>query len=133
MSSSQGRRCLAIGIFAVFASAFGSVAGSSTGIAGELENGVVLAKKHCARCHVIGDGRTMNGLGSAPSFRGLVNNLDDWEERFATFFARPPHPAFVRLEGVEPPTALPPSAAPVEITAAEADAIQLYARSLRAQ
>lgn len=127
MSSCLGMRHFAVGILAVASWSCASGAAHADGP----EDGLKLAGTHCARCHVIGDGRTMNGIGSAPSFARLVNNLKDWEDRFATFFARPPHPAFVRLEGVDPPTALPPSASPVELTVEQSDAIYLYVQSLR--
>ncbi len=127
MPSSQAGRRNAIAFCGILA----LTAGLSPARAGDVEAGAALAAEHCARCHVIGDGRTLNGIGSTPSFPGLVNNLDDWQERFSTFFARPPHPAFVRLDGVEPPTPLPPSASPVVLTPMEAEAIFRYVESLK--
>ena len=57
------------------------------------EKGEKLARLHCARCHVVADGNAFSGIGSTPSFRLLVNALDDWRERFETFHTRRPHPA----------------------------------------
>ena len=95
------------------------------------ERGLSLAKEHCARCHVIGDGRTMNGIGSTPSFPSMVRFMDDWSERFATFFERPPHPAFVRLKGREPPTGLPANASPVLLDDQDALDLHRYAEELQ--
>ncbi len=74
---------------------------------GDGARGRALAEQHCARCHVIGDFNKYGGLGSTPSFPRLVK-LPDWRERFETFFARRPHPVFVRMPGLES-TSLSPS------------------------
>ena len=57
--------------------------------------------------------------------------LPDGEHRMATFFDRRPHPAFVRMEGVEPLTPLPANAAEAEMTADDLDALIAYALSLK--
>lgn len=95
-----------------------------------VSQGLSLSKQHCARCHVIGDGKRMNSIGSTPTFPRLVNNFEDWEARFTTFYARRPHPAFVRVEGLEPATTLPANAAPILLTPDESIAILRYAESL---
>ncbi|MBB3065135.1 c-type cytochrome [Limibacillus halophilus] len=74
---------------------------------GDGARGRALAEQHCARCHVIGDFNKYGGLGSTPSFPRLVK-LPDWRDRFETFFARRPHPVFVRMPGLES-TSLSPS------------------------
>ena len=48
---------------------------------------------------MIGDFNRMGGIGSTPSFQLLVNALKDFEDRFRSFFARRPHPAFVTVKG----------------------------------
>ena len=91
--------------------------------------GEVVAKQHCARCHVIGPFNRMGGIGSTPSFK-LLRKRADWEERYASFYARRPHPAFVRVEGTDPPTNLPPNAAPVDLTVREIDGLMAYVKAL---
>jgi mono/diheme cytochrome c family protein len=66
--------------------------------AGDAAKGKRLAEQHCSRCHVIGDFNKFGGIGSTPSFN-VLKSLDDWRDRFQTFFLRNPHPSFVRVEG----------------------------------
>ncbi|MEP3115221.1 cytochrome c [Nisaea sp.] len=94
------------------------------------EAGREVALVHCARCHVVDAGNRLGGIGSTPSFR-LLMSLPDGEHRFATFFDRRPHPAFVRMEGVEPLTPLPANAAEAEMTVDDLDALIAYALSLK--
>ncbi len=54
---------------------------------------------YCARCNVIGDHNKYGGIDSTPSFQ-LLARRDDAADRVRTFYARPPHPAFVRVPGV---------------------------------
>ncbi len=96
-----------------------------------LEKGYQIAREHCARCHVISDDNRMSGISSTASFPMMVNYLDDWELRFETFFARNPHPAHVRVDGSDPPSAWPTGTVPVEITADDVESLLTYARSLR--
>jgi len=63
-----------------------------------VEAGRKLAIKRCARCHVIGDYNRLGGIGSTPSFQ-VMTTLDDYIERFKTFYQRRPHPVFVRVPG----------------------------------
>lgn len=94
---------------------------------GDAKLGRRVAERHCSRCHrVAPDGTAMN-IGSTPSFAAL-RSLPDWNLRFATFFSRNPHPAFLRVAGVSPPfdPARPPPIVPVEITPAEVDALGAY-------
>jgi len=72
----------------------------------------------------------MGGIGSTPSFR-LLAELDDGLERFETFFARRPHPPFVRMQDTQPPTNLPAALQPFEMTLADLDDLVAYARGLR--
>lgn len=94
------------------------------------EKGRELALLHCARCHVVDAEKKLGGIGSTPSFP-LLMSLSDGEYRFVTFFDRRPHPAFVRMEGVEPLTPLPANAAEAELTADDLDALLAYALSLK--
>ena len=38
--------------------------------------GFELAKKHCARCHVIVEFNRLGGIGNTPSFSYMVKNAD---------------------------------------------------------
>ncbi len=100
---------------------------------GDIERGRTIAEQHCSRCHVIGDFNRMGGIGSTPSFQLLVNALKDYEDRFRSFFARRPHPAFVTVKGYPPLNALPANAAPVEITDEEVEDLLAFANTLRKQ
>ncbi len=83
---------------------------------GDPAKGRTLAQKHCSRCHVVGDFNPTGGISSTPSFQMLVKHLPDYQDRFRTFFARRPHPAFLTVEGVgRPMEHLPANAQPVEI------------------
>ena len=72
----------------------------------DAESGRRLAREHCARCHVVGDFNPYGGIGSTPSFQ-LLAKRDDWRDRFETFYARRPHPVFVRVPDVARWTDLP--------------------------
>ncbi len=84
---------------------------------GDIDDGRKIAQKHCTRCHVVGDFNPNGGISSTPSFQLLVKRRPDYKERFRTFFARRPHPAFLSIKGIgriRPD--LPPNAQPVELT-----------------
>ncbi len=97
-----------------------------------LDLGEMIAKQHCARCHVIGAFNRMGGIGSTPSFK-LLRKRDDWEERYTSFYARRPHPSFVRIRGIEPITNLPPNAAPIELSEREVQALMAFVREMPVQ
>ena len=99
---------------------------------GLLRRGAEIADRHCGRCHVVDTRNRMRGISSTPSFPLLVRALPDWRERFRTFFARRPHPAVIRIEGIAPPTDDPPTTVPVELTLDDVDAIVAYAEALAA-
>ena len=105
-------------------------AAPSAALAQDADKGRELAVEHCSRCHVVPDYNSHGGIGSTPSFR-LLAGLDDGIERFETFFDRRPHPSFVRVPGVEPPTDLPVALEPVELLEDDVDSIVAYARRLR--
>ena len=84
---------------------------------GNIGNGQKIAEKHCTRCHVVGNYNPGGGISSTPSFQLLVKRRPDYKERFRTFFARRPHPAFLSIKGIgriRPD--LPPNAQPIELT-----------------
>lgn len=95
--------------------------------------GRLIAEEHCARCHVVGNYNPMGGIGSTPSFQLLVNYLEDWEARFATFHERHPHPPIVRVAGFPSPdpTVIPPNAAPFEIELEDIEHLIAFARTLK--
>ncbi len=66
---------------------------------GNAVKGREVSIKFCARCHVIGDYNRHGGIDSTPSFQ-LLARRDDVEDRVRAFYARPPHPVFVRVPGV---------------------------------
>lgn len=95
-----------------------------------VEQGKQIAETHCSRCHVVDPSRPFSGISSTPSFQLLVTAFPDWKERFETFYARRPHPAVMRLEGVDPLSQEPPTAQPVYLKLADIDAIVAFATSL---
>lgn len=98
--------------------------------AGDVAKGKLLAETHCSRCHVVGDFNKFGGIGSTPSFN-LIVGMEDGMERFRTFFARRPHPAFVTVPGVEKPTDLEPYATPFEVTPENIEDVAAFAATLK--
>lgn len=91
-----------------------------------------IAATHCTRCHVVGDINPTGGISSTPSFQLLVRRRPDYKERFQTFFARRPHPAFLSLKGVgrlRPD--LPPNAQPVELSDQDVADMLAFIETLR--
>lgn len=99
--------------------------------AGDADRGREIARQHCARCHVVGDLNRYGGIGSTPSFQ-LLAARDDRRDRFSTFYALRPHPVFVRVPGVAPPTDLPSHVATFEITLEQIDDLLAFVEALRA-
>ena len=98
---------------------------------GSAAKGREIAIEHCSRCHVIPDHNPMGGLGSTPSFK-VLTWLADYEERIQTFFARPPHPVFVRMPGVDKrPKDLPDTIATFNITEGDIADILAYVRAIK--
>ena len=96
----------------------------------QIERGFELARQYCSRCHVIGDYNRMGGIGNSPSFAWMVKSVD-WRERFQTFYARRPHPVFVRVPGYARWSNVAPYYPPFEILLSEIDLITEYAGSLQ--
>lgn len=106
---------------------------STVAAAGEADplKGRELAQQHCSRCHVVGDFNPTGGISSTPSFQMLVRRRPDYRERFQTFYARRPHPAFIVVKGVgKMMEHLPPNAAPVEITPEDVENVAAFAATL---
>lgn len=99
---------------------------------GDAGKGRKIAAKHCTRCHVVGNINPTGGISSTPSFQLLVRRRPDYQDRFQTFFARRPHPAFLSLKGVgriRPD--LPPNAQPVELTEEDVKNMLAFVETLR--
>ncbi len=99
---------------------------------GDMKNGREIAQKHCTRCHVVGDYNPNGGISSTPSFQLLVKRRPDYKERFATFYARRPHPAFLSIKGIgrlRPD--LPPNAQPVELTQQDVLDVAVFIETLK--
>ena len=92
--------------------------------------GKQLAERHCSRCHVVDPNKPFSGISSTPSFKLLVNELSDWEERFISFYARLPHQSIVLLDGDLPDENIEALRPPVEIQLDDVDALVAYARTL---
>ncbi len=94
---------------------------------GDVARGEDLSFANCARCHEIGTRNLMKGIGSTPSF-GLLRGLPDWQERFATFYVRLPHPSITQIEGITEPfdPARPPSIIPLTLTSADLEDILTF-------
>ncbi len=97
---------------------------------GDAANGRRIAETHCQRCHVVSPENRLAGINSTPSFMILVS-LGDWEDRFLSFFERPPHPVMVRVPGVPRKSDEPTAIAEFEVTPAGIADLTAYAASLR--
>lgn len=98
---------------------------------GDVKIGRDISARLCTRCHVVGKINPGGGISSTPSFQMLVRRRPDYKDRFQTFFARRPHPAFISIKGVgriRPD--LPPNAKPEELTEDEIAHIVAFAESL---
>jgi len=102
---------------------------SPAGAAGSAEKGRAIAEKHFSRCHGVGAHNPMGGIGSTPSFQ-MITKMPDYLERYQTFYARRPHPAFVRIPGVPKWSNLPAYAAEFSITLEEGDGIVAFVKTL---
>ena len=96
---------------------------------GDVGRGRALSETHCSRCHVVGEFNKFGGLGSTPSFQ-LLAGLADGRERFETFYERRPHPAFVRMPGVERWSKAPAYAEEFTVTRQSIDDILAFVATL---
>jgi len=117
-----------VAFIAVFSALF-----SQPGMAadGSVDEGRKIAQANCTRCHVVGDYNPNGGISSTPSFQLMVNALKDWEERFNTFYVRPPHPAVIIIKGIKKLDDLPFNAAPVTLTQKNVKDIAAFAETLK--
>ena len=102
-----------------------------TPLAQDYAPGEKLTLFHCGRCHVINERNKYGGIGSTPSF-GALRTHDDWEDRFDSFYALAPHPAFTQVEGVTEPFPInrPSPIYPMELTVGEIETIREFARTI---
>ena len=118
---------ISISLVAVLAATFGAFAQD-----GDPAKGRTIAEKHCSRCHVVGDFNPSGGISSTPSFQMLVKRRPDYRDRFQTFFARRPHPAFLTVKGIgRPMEHLPENAQPVEITQKDVLDVAAFVETLK--
>lgn len=108
-----------------------TVAAAALTFDGDPVKGRALSFAHCGRCHVIDETNRMNDMGATPSF-GMLRTLDDWRDRFATFYDRNPHPSFTQVAEVTPPfdPARPPPIVPLEIAQDDLDAILAFVATI---
>lgn len=97
---------------------------------GDVAKGLALSRQHCARCHVVGEMNRMGGIDSTPSFFILAKR-EDADERLASFYERRPHPAFVRVPGVERWSKAPPYAVEFTVTERNIADIIAYVHTLK--
>ena len=98
---------------------------------GDAAAGELVSRQMCGRCHVVSSDSTMNAIGSTPSFF-VLRTLDNWADRFQTFYALNPHPSFTQVKDVTAPFAAdrPPPIVPVEMTLDQLEAILAYVARL---
>ena len=96
---------------------------------GDPKKGGAIAEKYCSRCHVVGYHNPMGGIGSTASFQ-MIAKMSDSLERFKTFYARRPHPAFVRIPGMPRWSKLPGYATEFTITLEQVDDIVAFVKTL---
>ena len=103
---------------------------SGSQAAGDAKKGRDIAIAHCSRCHVVGDHNPFGGIGSTPSFQ-LLARRSDYLERFQTFFARRPHPVFVRVPDVPRWTEIPSHVAEFDVTLENIEDLISFVETLR--
>ena len=106
------------------------VAASPAGAEGNAEKGRAIAEKHCSRCHIVGAYNPFGGIGSTASFQ-MIAKMPDYLERFQTFYARRPHPVFLRIPGVPKWSKAPAYAAEFTITLEQVDDIVAFVKTLK--
>ncbi len=117
-------------LFTVFAGlAFAASYAGQAKAEGDAEKGRAIAEKYCSRCHVIGRHNPMGGIGSTASFQ-MIAKMPDYLERFQTFYARRPHPAFLRIPGVPRWSKQPGYATEFTITLEQVEDIVAFAKTL---
>ena len=89
-----------------------------------------ISEQHCSRCHVVNENNPFGGISSTPSFGLMVNGLDDWQERFASFHTRLPHPSIVRFKEEATDGATTTTSVAVMLEYTHIRAISAYAKTL---
>ena len=103
---------------------------SPAGADGDAAKGRVIAADHCTRCHVVGNLNKFGGIGSTPSFQ-LIAGMEDGMERFQTFYARRPHPNFVRVPDLPRFSNAPPYAIPFTVTEIGIQNLMTFVKTLK--
>ena len=104
---------------------------ASPGVAsGDIGKGRTIAADHCMRCHVVGNLNKFGGIGSTPSFQ-LIAGMEDGMERFRTFYARHPHPNFVRVPDLPRFSKAPPYAIPFTVTESGIEHLMAFVKTLK--
>ncbi|MFQ5765408.1 MAG: c-type cytochrome [Rhodospirillales bacterium] len=96
---------------------------------GDPEKGRAFAEKHCSRCHVVGGHNPLGGANNTASFQ-MIAKMSDALERFRTFYARRPHPVFVRVPGVQRWSNVQGYAAEIAVTPEQVDDIVAFVKTL---
>ena len=98
---------------------------------GDDENGLLISKKHCKRCHVVDD-NAFAGIDSSPSFHAM-RSFEDWEERFRAFWTVSPHLNVISIKDVYDAGKKfsPVVIAPIELTLDEVDDILSYVSKIK--
>ena len=98
---------------------------------GNVDIGKKLSRLHCGRCHVAAPEDKYNTIGSTPSFF-LLRAMDDWSDRFESFYVLKPHPAFTQIEDVTEPFPIdrPSPIVPIEMTLEDLEAIVAYVSAI---
>ena len=105
-------------------------AGALPAHAGDVAQGRELARQHCTRCHIVAGMNTVS-IGSTPSFTTIANSTSDSVDRFRSFYALRPHPAFMRIKGLTPLSDIPSPIAPIHLTLEEVEHIADFAATLK--
>ncbi|MEM7472892.1 MAG: c-type cytochrome [Pseudomonadota bacterium] len=105
-------------------------------VAIEVDGNAVFGQKvavlHCGRCHAVNEAGRINDIGSTPSFF-VLRSFEDWQQRFAAFYALAPHGAFTQITDLTEPFAehLPPAIVPIEMTLDEMEDMIAYVAKLK--
>ena len=117
-------------IAAIALGPIGLISSAVSAHAGDVGQGRELARQHCTRCHIVAGMNTVS-IGSTPSFGTIVNSTGDSADRFRSFYALRPHPAFVRVKGIAPLNDIPSPIAPIHLTLEEVEHIADFAATLK--
>jgi len=92
-----------------------------------------VSRTKCIRCHSVDDDTQLAGIGSTPSF-AVLRSLSNWQDRFATFYVRNPHPSFTIIANLTAPFPRdrPPPIAPITLTLDELENVLAYVGAMQA-